>query len=106
MTSEQANTSIPEASPPKYIRDVGLIIDQGISMIKQEYVLCVDGSNFPTWERRLRLIFDNYLQDPMYLQQGKLGDDRTKCICCAILLSSLPDCIQDSVITLRPCSTT
>ncbi|MBW0498791.1 hypothetical protein O181_038506 [Austropuccinia psidii MF-1] len=39
----------------------------------------------------------------MYLQQGELGEDRTKRICCAILLSSLPDCIQDSVITLRLC---
>ncbi|MBW0509227.1 hypothetical protein O181_048942 [Austropuccinia psidii MF-1] len=74
------------------------------SLIKQEHVLCVDGLNFPTWEQWLQPIFENYLQDPMYLQQGELGDDRTERICRAILLSYLPDCIQDSVITLRPCS--
>ncbi|MBW0487800.1 hypothetical protein O181_027515 [Austropuccinia psidii MF-1] len=75
MTLEQADTLAPGASPPEYARDIGLIIDWSISMIKQEHVL-----------------------------RGELGDDRNKHICCAILLSSLPDFIQDSVITLRPCS--
>ncbi|MBW0481398.1 hypothetical protein O181_021113 [Austropuccinia psidii MF-1] len=37
-------------------------------------------------------------------QEHILRDDRTERICRAILLSSLPDCIQDRVITLRPCS--
>ncbi|MBW0468164.1 hypothetical protein O181_007879 [Austropuccinia psidii MF-1] len=88
---------------PELTRDVDMVIDKGISMLKQEHILRGDGSNFQMWERRLRLIFDSYLQDPLYLQSGYVGDEKHERFCRAILLSSVPDSIQDSIITIRPC---
>ncbi|MBW0484103.1 hypothetical protein O181_023818 [Austropuccinia psidii MF-1] len=104
MAAEQTKTTLPDTFSREHDRDVESIIDQGINMIKNEHLLCIDDSNFPTWEHRLQLIFDNYLQDPMYLQQSILGKDRTEHIFHDILLSSFPDSIKDSIITLRPCS--
>ncbi|MBW0519129.1 hypothetical protein O181_058844 [Austropuccinia psidii MF-1] len=84
-------------------RDVDMLIEKGFGMLKQEHILRVDSSNFQAWERRLRLIFDSYLKDPLYLQSGYVGDKKHERFCRAVLLSLVPDSIQDSIITIRPC---
>ncbi|MBW0487178.1 hypothetical protein O181_026893 [Austropuccinia psidii MF-1] len=88
---------------PELTRDVDMVINKGIGMLKQEHILRVDGSNFQTWEQRLRLIFDSYLQDPLYLQSGYVGDKKHEQFCRAVLLSSVLDSIQENIVTIRPC---
>ncbi|MBW0476803.1 hypothetical protein O181_016518 [Austropuccinia psidii MF-1] len=97
-TLQEGDKSMPETN-----KDGDVAIDRGINMIKPEHILRIDGSNFQSWERRLRLIFDTYLQDPLYLQRGDVSDTKHERFCRAILLSSVPDPIQDSIITMRPC---
>ncbi|MBW0489460.1 hypothetical protein O181_029175 [Austropuccinia psidii MF-1] len=99
-TLQEGDKSMPETN-----KDGDIAIDRGINMIKPKHILRIDGSNFQSWERRLRLIFDTYLQDPLYLQRGDVSDNKHERFCRAILLSSVPDPIQDSIITMRPCHT-
>ncbi|MBW0496924.1 hypothetical protein O181_036639 [Austropuccinia psidii MF-1] len=104
--TDAASTSMVETktmSEPN--KDSKIAIDRGISMLKPEHILRIDGSNFQTWERRLRLIFDTYLEDPLYLQRDDISDGKHERFCRAILLSSVPDPIQDNIITMRPCHT-
>ncbi|MBW0535514.1 hypothetical protein O181_075229 [Austropuccinia psidii MF-1] len=84
-------------------KDGNKAIDRGINMLKPKHILRIHGSNFQTWEQQLRLIFNTYLQDPLYLQWGDISDNKYKCFCRAILLSLVPAPIQDSIITMRPC---
>ncbi|MBW0521052.1 hypothetical protein O181_060767 [Austropuccinia psidii MF-1] len=83
-------------------KDSDIAIDCGINMLKPEHILQINGSNFQTWEWKLQLIFNTYLQDPLYLQQGNVSDSKHKHFCHAILLSLVPDPTQDSIITMRP----
>ncbi|MBW0466269.1 hypothetical protein O181_005984 [Austropuccinia psidii MF-1] len=102
--SEVAHTPLnEEKTMSESNKDADIAIDRGINMLKPEHILRIDGSNFQAWEQRLRLIFDTYLQNPLYLQQSDICDNKHERFCRAILLSSVPDPIQDSIITMRPC---
>ncbi|MBW0531620.1 hypothetical protein O181_071335 [Austropuccinia psidii MF-1] len=102
-TDTASASTIESKTMPELNKDSEIAIDRGINMLKAEHILQIDGSNFQIWERRLRLIFDTYLEDPLYLQQGDISDGKNERFCRAILLSSVPDPIQDKIITMRPC---
>ncbi|MBW0530214.1 hypothetical protein O181_069929 [Austropuccinia psidii MF-1] len=101
---DTAGTPIIESKTMSESNKVSNIaIDCGINMLKPEDILQIDGSNFQTLEHQLQLIFNAYLQDPLYLQRGNISDGKHKRFCCAILLSLVLDPIQDSIITMWPC---
>ncbi|MBW0508421.1 hypothetical protein O181_048136 [Austropuccinia psidii MF-1] len=84
-------------------KEADMAINHGINTLKPKHILRIDGSNFQLWEWRLCFIINSYLQNSLYLQNGVVGNEKHEQFCHAILLNSMPNSIQDSIITIWPC---
>ncbi|MBW0476558.1 hypothetical protein O181_016273 [Austropuccinia psidii MF-1] len=58
--------------------------------------------NLPELTRDVDMLIDKGV-NPLYLQSGYVGDEKHERFCRAVLLSLVPDSIQDSIITICPC---
>ncbi|MBW0529803.1 hypothetical protein O181_069518 [Austropuccinia psidii MF-1] len=81
---------------------IQMTISQATALIKNEHILKLDGSNFNSWENKISIILDDFIDDPDFLHcEGPTLSSNEK-ICRGVLIYSLPEAIQSEVIHLRP----
>ncbi|MBW0466908.1 hypothetical protein O181_006623 [Austropuccinia psidii MF-1] len=103
-TPEDTHNEMGDSEPLHESRkETDMTIHCRINKLKPKHIFHMNGCNSQSWEQWLCLIFDSYLQDALYLQKGMVGNDKHERFFPAILLSSVPDSIQDSIITIQTC---
>ncbi|MBW0463119.1 hypothetical protein O181_002834 [Austropuccinia psidii MF-1] len=85
------------------VSQIRTTISQAMAMIKDEHVLKLDGSNFKSWEMRISIILDDFIDDPSFLYREGPTLSSDEKICQGILIHSLPEAIQSKILHLRPC---
>ncbi|MBW0498960.1 hypothetical protein O181_038675 [Austropuccinia psidii MF-1] len=93
----------PEHNTYERISCIRTTISQATALIKTEHMLKLDGSNFKSWESRLSIILDGFIDDASFLHCKGSTLSRNEKICCGILIYSLPKEIQSEIIHLQPC---
>ncbi|MBW0518639.1 hypothetical protein O181_058354 [Austropuccinia psidii MF-1] len=69
-------------------------ISQAMALIKNEHMINLDRRNVKSWENRISIILDNFIDEPSFLcPEGPTPSSNEK-ICCGILIYSLPEEIQ------------
>ncbi|MBW0515052.1 hypothetical protein O181_054767 [Austropuccinia psidii MF-1] len=81
----------------KYIQTTIL---QATPLLRHEHSLKTDGSNFASWEHHISILLDNFIEDASYLHQTSASSLVADCICCAIVILSLPKSIQAYIINI------
>ncbi|MBW0494404.1 hypothetical protein O181_034119 [Austropuccinia psidii MF-1] len=99
----QMNPIEPENNTYEQISRIRTTISQATALIKNEHMLKLDGSNFKSWENRLSIILDNFIDDASFLHREGPTLSSDEKICRGILIYSLPEEIQSEILHLRPC---
>ncbi|MBW0538303.1 hypothetical protein O181_078018 [Austropuccinia psidii MF-1] len=93
----------PEHNIYERISCIRTTISQATALIKTEHMLKLDGRNFESWESRLSIILDGFIDDTSFLHHEGPTLSSNEKICRRILIYSLPEEIQSEIIHLRPC---
>ncbi|MBW0511334.1 hypothetical protein O181_051049 [Austropuccinia psidii MF-1] len=80
-----------------------MTISQATALIKTEHMLKLDGSNFKSWENRLSIILDDFIDNTLFLHREGPTLSSDEKICPRILIYSLPEEIQSEILHLQPC---
>ncbi|MBW0496890.1 hypothetical protein O181_036605 [Austropuccinia psidii MF-1] len=97
------NTTESEHSMKNRLSKIRTTISQATALIKNEHILKLDGSNFTSWENRISIILDGFIDNPEFLHCEGPTLSSDKKICRGILIYSLPEAIQSEIIHLLPC---
>ncbi|MBW0527669.1 hypothetical protein O181_067384 [Austropuccinia psidii MF-1] len=97
-TKPPINPSESEPSANDRLSRIRTTMLQATALIRNEHILKLDGSNFKSWENRISIILDDFIDDPDFLHREGPTLSSDEKICRGILIYSLPEAIH-----LRPC---
>ncbi|MBW0513754.1 hypothetical protein O181_053469 [Austropuccinia psidii MF-1] len=99
-TKIAASTPEQEHHISDRISRIRTTISQATAMIKDEHMLKLDGSNFKSWEMRISIILEDFIDDPSFLHRKGPTLSSDEKICRGILIHSLPEEIQSEILHL------